>query len=396
MTPIPTTMRRLLATSAVAVAALGAGATAASAAEVNILSEPTVAEDGTAKFSFNYAQAGGEPAMSFDVELQGGTAGAGDFEPADKISIDEPACAAGMECSGAGTFLVKITDDALDEDDETLVAKVTNLVGGTAPGGGEADTAIVDNDETPTLQLGGASVLESAGSAQGTFRLSAPSGRDVRVDYGTVSGSAVSGVDFGGRAETLVIPAGQTQGTFAVPVFGDTEAEPDETFGVLATNAVNATLTGADATFTIRNDDAAGAQASGVPGAAGGFSASGGNQALAPQAQQGPGGAAAQGEDDLGMPVGLSFKGMTSGPKVRVTCDAGEQLCHGRLQVKLLGQTAMKTIRFRVRGGESKTYTIRLRRSQRRKLRNAGQVYVKAITQDAAGNRSQTVRGWNL
>jgi Calx-beta domain len=396
MTPVPTTLRRLLATSAVAVAALGAGATAASAATVTILGEPTVAEGGTAKFTYSYTQEGGDPAMSFDIEAQGGTAGADDLGPAPKVTISEDACPAGFICDSAGSFEVPTTDDTLDEDDETLVVKATNLNGITAPSG-EADTAIVDNDEAPALQLAGGTVIEGnsgASNVQGAFRLSAPSGREVRVDYGTVSGSAQAGVDFGDRAGTVVIPAGQTQGAFEIPVFGDTEVEPDESFRVAAANAVNATLTGGEAAITIRNDDATGPLAPLATDLPTAPAAPAGGQALAPQTTPTPKGVVA--EDDLGSPVGLSFKGMTFGPKVRVRCDAQERLCRVRLHVRLPGRKTMKTVGFRVTGGEAKTITIALSRRQRRQLRRAGMVSIKAVTVDAAGNRSQTVRSWDL
>jgi hypothetical protein len=35
-------------------------------------------------------------------------------------------------------------------------------------------------------------------------------------------------------------------------------------------------------------------------------------------------------------------------------------------------------------------------RKLRRQLRRAGQIYIKAITTDAAGNRGTITRGWNL
>jgi hypothetical protein len=80
------------------------------------------------------------------------------------------------------------------------------------------------------------------------------------VDY-TVAGSpsgATGGVDFTATSGTLTFPAGQTVLTtaLAVPVLADNLDEHDETATVTLSNASNATISDADGTLTILDDDA--------------------------------------------------------------------------------------------------------------------------------------------
>ncbi|MGY6520001.1 MAG: Calx-beta domain-containing protein [Lysobacteraceae bacterium] len=81
-------------------------------------------------------------------------------------------------------------------------------------------------------------------------------GTDVSFDIATADGTAVAGVDYAARSETdVVIPAGETVWTFSVDVLGNTIPEPDKTFFVNLSNAQGATITVAQGTGTIENDD---------------------------------------------------------------------------------------------------------------------------------------------
>lgn len=90
-----------------------------------------------------------------------------------------------------------------------------------------------------------------------TVTLSAPAAHDVRVDFTTVDGTAVSGgvgvseQDYGKTSGTLVIPAGQTSGTIEVTVYADHLVEGDETFLVQLSNPVNAIIADDTAIGTI-------------------------------------------------------------------------------------------------------------------------------------------------
>src|SRR5438309_1882338 len=67
---------------------------------------------------------------------------------------------------------------------------------------------------------------------------------------------ATPGADFVSSSGTVPFTPGQTSKTVTIYVKGDTTSEPDETFQVVLSSPVNATLGTNPATATIQNDDA--------------------------------------------------------------------------------------------------------------------------------------------
>jgi hypothetical protein len=112
---------------------------------------------------------------------------------------------------------------------------------------------------TPSLSIGDATVNEGqAGSTSATFTvaLSAASSQAVTVSYATSNGTATAGSDYAAASGVLTFAAGQTSRTIAVPVSGDTAAEPDETFFVNLSAPAGATIADGQGQGTIANDDA--------------------------------------------------------------------------------------------------------------------------------------------
>jgi uncharacterized delta-60 repeat protein len=157
------------------------------------------------------------------------------------------------------SFTVPILEDALDEQDEKINLLLTNAQGGAALGTPTISVlTIVDNDTPPSLAVNDATVTEGAtGTTTATFTvtLSAVSGQAVTVNYLTASGTATAGSDFFQTSGTLTFNPGETSKTVPVFVIGDTAFEPDETFPINLSNAVNATLSRAQGLGTILNDD---------------------------------------------------------------------------------------------------------------------------------------------
>ena len=183
-----------------------------------------------------------------------GTAGAVDFAP---VSAFDVSIAAGAT-SGTGTFVLRPTDDAVDETDETVT------VSGTSSGlTVNSDTIrLTDDDGTPTLTIDSPSVSEGdSGSKDLTFTvtLSAASGKEVTVDWAErTGGTATSRTDYTSvTGGTLAFPAGATSRTFNVSVTGDTVDEADETLLVSLSDPTNATISTATGTGTITDDDGA-------------------------------------------------------------------------------------------------------------------------------------------
>jgi len=113
---------------------------------------------------------------------------------------------------------------------------------------------------TISIAATSADTLEgNAGTTPFTFTVtrSAATGA-ASVDY-AVSGSAVSGGDFGGALPggTVSFADGEASKVITIAVAGDSTVEDDEGFTVTLSNASGATLGTATANGTIRNDDSA-------------------------------------------------------------------------------------------------------------------------------------------
>lgn len=113
-----------------------------------------------------------------------------------------------------------------------------------------AQTALSINDLT---------IIEGdsgAADAGFTVSLSAASTFTITVAYATTNGTATAeSNDYEARSGTLILFAGQTTGTIAIPVNGDVTAEPNETFSVILSNPSNATIDDGQGIGTIVNDD---------------------------------------------------------------------------------------------------------------------------------------------
>jgi parallel beta-helix repeat protein len=89
-----------------------------------------------------------------------------------------------------------------------------------------------------------------------TVTLSNASGLPVVVDFASANGTATAPSDYTAiTTTTLTFNPGELAKTITVLVNGNTNAEPDETFFVNLTNAVNATITDSQGVGTILNDD---------------------------------------------------------------------------------------------------------------------------------------------
>lgn len=155
---------------------------------------------------------------------------------------------------------VPVLDDSLDEANEGFGLNLTGI-GNATPGSLLAAGSIVDDDAAPTLSVdnGGCSVNEGhSGASNCNFvvRLSAISGKPVSFSSASSNGSATAGSDYTGHGVTArVIPPGSQTLTIAVPVLGDTQDEPDESFGLVLSGITDATPAGLSATGTIVDDD---------------------------------------------------------------------------------------------------------------------------------------------
>jgi hypothetical protein len=157
------------------------------------------------------------------------------------------------------TLTLQVTDDPLDEPDETVNLTLGNPVNATL-GTSATQLTLVDNDNPPTVQWSAASytVNEADATATLTVTLNAPSGKAITVNYATSDGTATAGNDYAVANRNLSFAPGETSHAVALAITNDTAVEQDETVEVTLSNALNATLGApAGATLTLINDDEA-------------------------------------------------------------------------------------------------------------------------------------------
>lgn len=165
------------------------------------------------------------------------------------------------------SFNVSITDDSIQENDETYTVTLsspTNATLNTA----SVTTTIVDNDGR-TLSISPTTHSTTEGASGNTtystytVTLSGTPIAAVSVHYATANGTtnpATAGSDYTSTSGNLTFAGGASGSdlsqTITVPIIGDDTPESDETFTVTLSAASGATLSAAKtATETIVNDD---------------------------------------------------------------------------------------------------------------------------------------------
>jgi hypothetical protein len=95
-----------------------------------------------------------------------------------------------------------------------------------------------------------------------TVSLSQLSNDTLSVDFQTADGTAIAPADYASVQGTLLFQPGEASKTVAVPISGDTVFESDETFTLVLSNPIGASIGDGSATGTILNDDAGSVQVS--------------------------------------------------------------------------------------------------------------------------------------
>ncbi|QDV36532.1 Calx-beta domain-containing protein [Tautonia plasticadhaerens] len=89
-----------------------------------------------------------------------------------------------------------------------------------------------------------------------TVSLDSANASPITLNYITADGTAVAGSDFSAASGTLTFAPGVTTQTILVPILDDTAVEPDETFAVILSNPVVATIVDEQGLGSIADDDA--------------------------------------------------------------------------------------------------------------------------------------------
>jgi hypothetical protein len=153
---------------------------------------------------------------------------------------------------------VPVNGDLTLEGDEHFFVNLSNPVN-AAIGDGQGDGTIVNDDGAPTISISDVSANEG-NSGLTVFKffvsLSNMSDQPIKVDYKTVDGTAtLANNDYQAATGTLTIAPKTPGDTIRVNVVGDTKLETDETFTVVLSNAVGASILDDTGVGTIKNDD---------------------------------------------------------------------------------------------------------------------------------------------
>ena len=160
------------------------------------------------------------------------------------------------------TVTIPITDDSVFEGNETVNLALTNATGGAQIGPqGTAVLTITDNDTAPSFAIDNVSHNEgNSGTTSYVFTVTKTGSTALSssVNFQTQDGTAtLADSDYQTSSGTLNFSPTDTAKTITVLVNGDSTFEADEAFTVHLSAPVNATISTADGTGTIVNDDAA-------------------------------------------------------------------------------------------------------------------------------------------
>jgi subtilisin-like proprotein convertase family protein len=150
-----------------------------------------------------------------------------------------------------GTWRLYVWDDSLRDSGSIANGWRLTLVTQSGP-------FCCSNQALPLLTIADTVVVEgNSGRTDAVFplELSRPSQQPVTVTFATANGSAIGGLDFAPTNGTAQFGVGQTNQTLRVAVLGDTLFEGNESFSVLLSAPVNATLARTTATAVILDDE---------------------------------------------------------------------------------------------------------------------------------------------
>lgn len=152
---------------------------------------------------------------------------------------------------------VPVHGDSVGETTERFFVNIGNATG--ARFARNSATGTIQNDERePFLSVSDAAMLEgNAGTRTMLFTVSASWASDetITVGYAVTGVTATEVSDFVGATGTLTFNAGQVARTIAVTLYGDTDAEGDETLVVTLSDPVFATLDDLQGVGTIVDDE---------------------------------------------------------------------------------------------------------------------------------------------
>ena len=162
------------------------------------------------------------------------------------------------------TFTVTVMGDGVKRPNGTFSIKMQSELENANYGNRYTLVTIVDTNTVPAITLTPASITEGNTGTKNlvfTAALSAAVAQAVTVTYTTSAGTATAGTDYTEATGTITFAANTTTKTFNIVIRGDATAESNETFNVVLSNPVGATIEIGQVRGTILDDDNAGVPA---------------------------------------------------------------------------------------------------------------------------------------
>ncbi|MEZ4659734.1 MAG: Calx-beta domain-containing protein, partial [Caldilineaceae bacterium] len=214
--------------------------------------QPTFEVDeagGAAQITVTLSAASGLP-ITVDYATSDGTAQAGADYTADSGALNFAPGETSQVIS------VPITDDLLDEGDETLALALSNPTNATLGAAANAVLTIADNDALVRLGKATYSVNEEAGSLAVEVLLNTALDHPVTVHVATSDDTATAGSDYVAINSDLTFATGETSKQLLVQISDDAADEADESFTIALSNPNGAKVTApGQAVITIVDND---------------------------------------------------------------------------------------------------------------------------------------------
>ncbi|WP_205666092.1 Calx-beta domain-containing protein [Aquabacter cavernae] len=161
------------------------------------------------------------------------------------------------------TVQVPVVGDTVVELNESFTLNLSSPVNATVTDGSAVGTILNDDQDSapgtlPAISIADLAVNEGDGEHMHfmfVVTLDKASATPVTVQYATMSGTALSGVDFTAASGTVTFAPGETSKMIHVDILADTVQEADETFTVTLSGPSGATIADGTAIGTILNDD---------------------------------------------------------------------------------------------------------------------------------------------
>jgi Calx-beta domain-containing protein len=187
--------------------------------------------------SFSFATSNGTATAGSDYVA---TSGASSFAPGE---VEKP-------------VVVLVNGDTVDEMQETLFLDISNVQNATVSS--NRGTGFINDDDGPTISINDVTVTEgNSGTKAATFTLSlsGPSVETIAIRAITAPGTATAASDYNSIDSVVIFNPGTVTRTVDVPIVGDTNLEPNETFSINLSDPFGTTIADGKGVGTILDDD---------------------------------------------------------------------------------------------------------------------------------------------